>query len=507
MPKIVRRILTAIAVLILALGPALGFAPWTPAPTARAFDPRVHVAMFQETLGSRFSADAQEAVTDGLEYADSASVGILTDPLLAMFTRVGPGQGHPEWHFDNAKNAAELCDRWNDFEAGTRLGPDKLLSDTAAYAVEAFKQDPFDPAGLDRVGGFRRVALFHYGVYLHAVQDFYSHTNWIELHAAAGKRAGVAPIQAGCDDKALAELQPKLQSGYFNMNADNIDFCDYQYIFGTYHLPAGFDYCHGPAEFTWQARFLSALKPSQMLAKDSAHHFHGGEALILPDGTETTYHQEARRLATLATAETYAVLHNRVVTRFKAQLPDRDPECLFQVLVQGGDPACPKRTGQLYQTDTPLLGENSWDWTDFTNRVVTPSVATFDIAITVDPTTNRILGGTLAIEAVDPEARERCPDCVVATKKEGTVNVQLAGVLGAEPVLIQFDGAATHRTANGASSVSQGTVADFHAVFDAGRLVLCRGYRFNSYAPDHHQECVANAHAVLDPVPEPAATT
>lgn len=513
MSRTVRSVLTAVVVLLLALGPALGITPWAPAPTARAFDPRVHVAMFQETLGSMFSADAQEAVIDGLEYADSASVGGLADPLLGMFTRIGPGQEHSEWHFDNAKNPEELCKLWNDFEAGKKLGPDKMLFDTAAYAVEAFKKDSADPAGLDRVGGFRRVALFHYGVYLHAIQDFYSHTNWIELHAAANTQAGLAPIQSGCDPITLAALQPRLQSGYFNMNADNIDFCDYQYIFGTYHLPAGFDYCHGPAEFSWKVRFLSALQPSQRLAKDSAHLFHGGEVLTLPGGTQTTYHQEARRLATLATVETSTVLHDRVVAKFKEQLPDRDPECLFQALITGSDPACPRRAGLVdrYQGEIAVVDDASlalWEYPS--GGVIKSDVSTalrnvrteiqFDVVNIPYEGAFIVTGGSLTFQ-VDNKATG---DHIVyeATQAEGMIGSVADGYDG----WIDFTGTLTRSSPNLEPIVFPDHVESFALAVDAaGQPVLCQRLPLPTLdGVRQYQDCVARAVVRLLPAQPPA---
>ena len=136
-----------------------------------------------------------------------------------MPTLCGPGP--PEWHFDSANDPAAICERWT-------KGPKALLDAAALAAVEGFRVTPGTPDDPKKRQSQREETLKDYGQYLHAIQDFYAHTNWIELHVAAGKQPNPAPIVDGCDAATLNSLAPGLRSGYFNADTPP-DFCGPRY--------------------------------------------------------------------------------------------------------------------------------------------------------------------------------------------------------------------------------------------------------------------------------------
>jgi hypothetical protein len=338
-----RRAVVVVTALLVALGPGLGLTPIAPAPTAEAFNPPLHIGMFTTVVGSYFSPEAQGWVAAGLEQSDNVE-----------------GQARPELHFDSAADPTAICDLW-------KRGSDSLLNEAARFAVEAFRRNVADPPESNRVAQFRQQALTAYGQYLHAQQDFYAHTNWIERRVAQRRMPDVAPIWSTCD---VAKLPAGLQSGFFRfditaLTTDAPDFCGP--IAGP-RPPAnsGFRQCHGPphpdtmreiiaqlpawvsGSIDWLAGrdvTVSTLDPTLMLAKDLFDLYHGSEELTLPDGRKTTYHREAVRLASEATAKAFLAFRDRTVEKLQTELPDRDPGCLFEALVKGGDPNCPKQPG------------------------------------------------------------------------------------------------------------------------------------------------------------------
>ncbi|MFZ0835292.1 MAG: hypothetical protein WAM92_19900 [Mycobacterium sp.] len=103
-------------------------------------------------------------------------------------------------HIDNAKDAADICARttqaWNFF-----------------YPLIQGGAQATGPGGGDLVDGPEARAAF--GGLAHALQDFYSHSNWVELNTAAGDFERMPPpLMPTCDPAALP---PELHTGYFSM--------------------------------------------------------------------------------------------------------------------------------------------------------------------------------------------------------------------------------------------------------------------------------------------------
>jgi hypothetical protein len=107
-------------------------------------------------------------------------------------------------HIDNAMNAADICARtqaaWNFF---TPI----VLSGSA----------PVGPNGSDSADGPGARAAF--GGLAHALQDFYSHTNWVEDNIAVGQPERMPPsLMPTCDP---ATLPAGLHSGFFSIDFGN----------------------------------------------------------------------------------------------------------------------------------------------------------------------------------------------------------------------------------------------------------------------------------------------
>jgi hypothetical protein len=109
-------------------------------------------------------------------------------------------------HIDNANNPTEICnmtqEAWNFFTpvilAGAR---------------------PSGPSGSDLVDGPGARAAF--GGLAHAVQDFYSHSNWVEDNIAVNQLDRMPPpLMPTCDPAAFP---PNLHTGFFDVTASQDD--------------------------------------------------------------------------------------------------------------------------------------------------------------------------------------------------------------------------------------------------------------------------------------------
>jgi hypothetical protein len=363
MTHLPRRAFLLLVALLLGFAPAAGLLPLVPSQVADAFNPPVHIAIFDEALGDKFSPEAQAWVKLGLEFSDR--------PL---------GHFYPQLHFDSALDRWQVCQRLKE-------GPRFLLSRSAEAALQA----PNNPSP-----GFRTTALTLYGQYIHAIMDFYSHANWIELHVAKGEKPETLTIlteQGECNPLKLPE---KLTTGYFSPWY-GLDGCP------DAGPPGGFEYCHGPT-----------ADPTRQLAKDVPDGYHGADLLpggsaICPENPCTrSYHDEAKRLATDATRESWPAFQATIEAAMQGAFPDRDAQCLFTWLVQGGDPACPRRRaipgshyqGTLAVADAQVasffenLREPRWVWDpeDYTG------LRDLTTEIYLDTTADRITGGSLSFQ-------------------------------------------------------------------------------------------------------------
>jgi hypothetical protein len=165
----------------------------------------------------------------------------------------------PEYHFDSAPDARTLCDLW---QRGLHTW---LMRTTILSGLSMAAGSPSA-----RLAGYHD-ALANFGRATHALADFYSHTNWIELATSKGETPVPAPLLGDtCDPQALPS---GLQSGYFSLR-HGLNGCP------RGGPPPGFAYCHSG------------------LNKDAPNRGHGAER---PTPGGPTYHEIAVQLAVAST--------------------------------------------------------------------------------------------------------------------------------------------------------------------------------------------------------------
>lgn len=106
-------------------------------------------------------------------------------------------------HLDNAVNPVEVCNRAN--QAWSVFWP--VIANGSVLANGVLVDGP----------GARAA----FGGLLHTQQDFYAHSNYVEINLAQGQPDRLAPpIFPGCDPAAYP---PELHTGYFNLDFGNHD--------------------------------------------------------------------------------------------------------------------------------------------------------------------------------------------------------------------------------------------------------------------------------------------
>lgn len=113
-------------------------------------------------------------------------LGSLPDPEIAVFKKE-----LEKLHFDNLFNSQEVRSYWWRLVANTRF----------AVQREARKNKP-DPTAL----------LTILGTSIHAVQDFYSHSNWVEIF---GANSGPFERKTWFDVEKTGEIPPNLHTGWY----------------------------------------------------------------------------------------------------------------------------------------------------------------------------------------------------------------------------------------------------------------------------------------------------
>jgi len=193
-------------------------------------------------------------------------------------------------HFDNAPDPSAVCDRanaaWNRF-----------------YAEIRDSVQPQNPPNYDKIGGISD-ARYSFGALTHALQDFYAHSNWVELYLTAGQSPPLATaLFPSCGP---ATLPAGLETGYFDL-IFGLGGCPNSATYDQWFPPPGFGYCH------------------ETLNKDSNQTRHGREVIT---GTNQSYHELAAQLATTHTSALYDMVVNRLKADWQARFPNIRADCL-----------------------------------------------------------------------------------------------------------------------------------------------------------------------------------
>jgi hypothetical protein len=260
------------ATLVFLVGLVLVPAMARPTPT-HAFEASVHEQIVTAALSGKVSSEALS--------------------LIRLANVASDADQFSHWrHFDNAPTPAVLCQEWS-------AGIDTLLKEAVQFSA---------PEG-DALASLadRPTALKAFGNATHAIEDFYSHTNWVELSLRTPGMPRLAPLfSTSCDLGAF----PRLQSGYYNIRY-GLGGCP------PSGPPPPFEYCHS------------------QLNKDGDHN----EGHASATGA-MTYHQLAVQLATEATAELWdTALYDRIKDRYTRALYTR-AFCVFHKLAWKDTDSC-----------------------------------------------------------------------------------------------------------------------------------------------------------------------
>jgi hypothetical protein len=208
-------------------------------------------------------------------------------------------------HFDSASSQADVCQRatdaWETF-----------------YSIMRRAITPIDPPEYNHVAGIAR-ALSAFGMLTHSLQDFYAHSNWIEIHIDRGQLPGTIDglFPTPCD---MTTWPHNLQTGYFDLATGFIDGCP---LWGE-TPPEPFRYCH------------------ELLNKDNDESRQGGKTV---PGLTITYHKLAMELAAAHTAKLYQVVASSLERDLARDFPNVRADCLVRHVFQGSTEPC--RFGQL----------------------------------------------------------------------------------------------------------------------------------------------------------------
>ena len=237
-------------------------------------------------------------------------------------------------HFDNAPDPATVCEEAN------------FAWERFTFAIASWM-----------VLGWPDKARSAFGALTHAYQDFYSHSNWLEL----GRRS-LAPIVPVC---AGLGLPADLQTGYFRIAlSEPLSGCPHDSS-GKPAPPPPFRYCH------------------ETLNKDD-HVGHGGDPL--PEGGKT-YHQAATELAIAETQQVYQLVRNWLATNVTAEKNNLSGACLADILfgtssqrISNGirPQMCVDLTGRWRKLSStpPNVGGALWTFTQGTQTDITGFVQT-----------------------------------------------------------------------------------------------------------------------------------
>lgn len=219
------------------------------------------------------------ALDDGNTMGDDALKRVIDAVVASDFHQLAP-----ERHIDNAAAPDVVCIRWSE-------GIDLWFNGAVAFSRP---KDDDKRALQDRMA-----ALERFGWVAHAIQDFYSHSNYVEL-SQVGPVPPVDQILLG----RCGPLPPALQTGYFDVRY-GLDGCP-PLFGGPPRPPAPYSYCHSQ---------------------------------LNKDNPRRPNYAEARSYAVAATKAAWEELHRRITTKYGDDKAT-DAECLFVKLALGKDLTC-----------------------------------------------------------------------------------------------------------------------------------------------------------------------
>jgi len=246
-----------------------------PAPKANAFLPQNHEKITRAGLPP-------------VEVDEAAFIQILIGPPLGAGIAGSEIFQVPSFrHFDSAANPVDVCtraqDAWNFFMP-------MILSAS-------------QPAGAGLSDG--RMARAAFGGFLHSVQDFFSHSNWVELNLGAGQLDPPnPPLFPSCDPAALPA---GLYTGYYDLALAADGGCP------PGGPPPPFAECHAT---------LNKDDPNPSLSP------HGSQPVL---GTDMNMYDVAANLAAKETAEVYQLVRSQVA----GANGENAARCLFQASASG----------------------------------------------------------------------------------------------------------------------------------------------------------------------------
>jgi len=252
--------------------------------------------LFPQTPVNAFSLDAHQSILYtalplGISNVTDVDQGAMNEIVGSFWTGAGNRgsdlyQSAEFRHFDGAPSPAAVCARanqvWSLFVSRIDSGSQILNSPSYDRLSDAIS------------------ARSAFGGLTHALQDFYSHSNWIEL----GFRTQ-APLFPIC---SAAALPPGLQTGYFRI--------------GISHPVSGCPEGGPPAPFLYCHLHLNKDKPQD----------HGAD--IIPGSGGVTYHTMAMNLARAHTSAIYTMIRSRVEGSVSPSTHDVSGSCVGRLLFQ-----------------------------------------------------------------------------------------------------------------------------------------------------------------------------
>lgn len=227
-----------------------------PAPKANAFLPQNHEKITRAGLPA---GEVSEAVFAQIMAGPPPGAGVAGSEAFQL----------PSFrHFDSAATPADVCTRAND---SWNFFIPMILSGSQQVGTGLSN----GPAARAAFGGF-----------LHSVQDFFSHSNWVELNVAAGNLDPAnPPLFPTCDPAALPA---GLYTGYYDLALAAQGGCP------TGGPPPPFAECHTT---------LNKDDPNSPLSPRGSQ---------LADGTNIKLYDVAAKLAANETTEVYQLVRTLV---------------------------------------------------------------------------------------------------------------------------------------------------------------------------------------------------